>query len=550
MNDFAKTLIYVAAAALLFVAAIFTNPGGQEPEVFDDQGEPFFPNFDDPAKAVALEVMEFQPATASVKPFKVQLAGGIWTIPSHDGYPADAKDHMSTAAGLFIGLEKESIRSDNPEDHGAFQVLDPRESSEEGGVGKVVTFSDGSGNELASLIVGKKADETEGRYFVRVPKKKRTYTARIPEEVSTAFKDWIETDLLQLTTWDIVKILFDYYSIDEQLRQRVEGDRILANKPENDWVVEDLADGEEIDKDVMQKVVDTLGKLQIVDVRRKPPGLSAQLTMDDQVEMTQEAASSLRARGFYFTRDGSLFSNEGDLYVSTKKGVVYTLRFGEVLFGVGADQGNGATTDGGPSSNRYLMVTVRFDASLLEKPEGAPLTREQLDLRKQARTGIETIKKAIDDYKTQNESLPSALTDLTAGDSPLLVEIPKDPWDNDFAYVVTGDTFEIVCFGADKAEGGEGSNSDLVSTNLAAEDDLEKVFSDFEAYQQKVEEGEQEVSKLRERFADWYYVIDDESYRSLHVRRDQLVKQGDAAGPPEAPEGDDNSAVPVKPGGG
>ena len=80
--------------------------------------------------------MEFLESTASVRPFKVQLSNGLWSIPSHDGYPADARDHMSKAAGLFIGLKKESIRSDRVEDHAAFGVLDPRDGSGEGGVAR------------------------------------------------------------------------------------------------------------------------------------------------------------------------------------------------------------------------------------------------------------------------------------------------------------------------------------------------------------------------------------------------------------------------------
>ena len=44
--------------------------------------------------------------------------------------------------------------------------------------------------------------------------------------------------------------------------------------------------------------------------------------------------------------------------------------------------------------------------------------------------------------------------------------IPKDPWGNDYEYLVPGPSglpFGIRCLGADRSEGGEGANQDLVT---------------------------------------------------------------------------------------
>ncbi len=43
--------------------------------------------------------------------------------------------------------------------------------------------------------------------------------------------------------------------------------------------------------------------------------------------------------------------------------------------------------------------------------------------------------------------------------------LPKDPWGNDYQYVAPGKhgAFDIVSFGADGKEGGEGENKDVVS---------------------------------------------------------------------------------------
>ena len=81
---------------------------------------------------------------------------------------------------------------------------------------------------------------------------------------------------------------------------------------------------------------------------------------------------SLQSKGFYFTREGDLKSNEGELLVRSTDGVTYTLRFGEVLYGTGL-----AVTAGGENQqarqsaaeNRYLFITADFDPSLFPEPK-------------------------------------------------------------------------------------------------------------------------------------------------------------------------------------
>lgn len=43
--------------------------------------------------------------------------------------------------------------------------------------------------------------------------------------------------------------------------------------------------------------------------------------------------------------------------------------------------------------------------------------------------------------------------------------IPKDPWGNDYVYVYPGENgdYDIISYGADGAEGGDGENADVVS---------------------------------------------------------------------------------------
>jgi general secretion pathway protein G len=45
---------------------------------------------------------------------------------------------------------------------------------------------------------------------------------------------------------------------------------------------------------------------------------------------------------------------------------------------------------------------------------------------------------------------------------PYLKQLPKDSWKTPFAYVRNGEEFELISFGADRKEGGEESNKDIL----------------------------------------------------------------------------------------
>jgi len=47
-------------------------------------------------------------------------------------------------------------------------------------------------------------------------------------------------------------------------------------------------------------------------------------------------------------------------------------------------------------------------------------------------------------------------------------KVPLDPWENEYVYLSPGlhTDFDIISFGADKVEGGEGKDADIESWNL------------------------------------------------------------------------------------
>ena len=82
MKDLTKTLGFVVVAVVVVLLAALTTPGGQEPEVFNDEGTAFFLDFTDPSQAMSLELIEFEAETAQLKIFKVEQKDGAWSIPS------------------------------------------------------------------------------------------------------------------------------------------------------------------------------------------------------------------------------------------------------------------------------------------------------------------------------------------------------------------------------------------------------------------------------------------------------------------------------------
>ena len=91
-----------------------------------------------------------------------------------------------------------------------------------------------------------------------------------------------------------------------------------------------------------------------------------------------------------------------------------------------------------------------------------------------ARIQIENLSGVIDLYRLEVGSYPpnlEALIEQPPGEDewngPYLKKpvIPKDPWDNDYIYRFPGDhgAYDLLSYGADKSEGGEGDNSDIVS---------------------------------------------------------------------------------------
>ena len=376
MNELNKTVTFVGVALLLGVVAFASAPRRAVPDLFFDVGEPFFPDFTDPEAAATLDVVEFDEETAAATPFQVTHRGGLWSIPSHHDYQADGAERLSNIAADIISLVKEDFRSDNVADHEALGVIDPTDLAATSltGRGTRVTVEDASGEVLADLIVGRPVENRPGLRFVRAPEQKRVYTARFEADISTRFEDWIEQNLLEVERDQVVHIVLNDYRVDERTRRATPPREFTLDKVDDTtWNGSGVPADQEVDFVEVNRLVGAIIGMRIAGVRPKPEGVTGNLRDAAMAgRISQSDIIDLINKGFYPTAEGGLLSNEGELLVRTTEGILYTLRFGEIVYGrgdailLGNDESDDA--EAGPGENRYVFITAEFDEAALAEP--------------------------------------------------------------------------------------------------------------------------------------------------------------------------------------
>src|SRR3974390_1349396 len=261
MNELWKTLTFVVVALILTGAALVsTRDRAFKNETFSDQGQPFFPDFKDPLACTDLEVVDFDPSTATASRFRVMFKNNKWVIPSHYDYPADARERLSKTAAAVMDLVKDTVRSDRAEDQEEMGVVDPLDTKTMTlkGRGKRITLRDASEQPLADFIIGNEIKDKTGQRYVRVPAQKRTYGVRVKAEPSTRFADWIETNLLKLEASKIRKIEFDNYKVrfDQGFNRGevVRGEVLPIERKDSSasWTLAGLPPEQELDSDKLR----------------------------------------------------------------------------------------------------------------------------------------------------------------------------------------------------------------------------------------------------------------------------------------------------------
>src|SRR4051794_32357227 len=216
MSENAKTIAFVVVGVVAIVIGFATAPSSAELDKNTLVGKNLTEKFDSPDAAKRLRVVRFDQDTGTAQQFEVAEQDGLWSIPSKDGYPADAAKQMAEAATSLMDRKILEVASKNAGEHDQYGVIDPLSPKLEPGqkgVGTRVTMSDAQGKPLVDLIVGKPVRNAEAQRYVREAGRDVVYVIEIdPAKLSTNFEDWIEKHLLKLNAWDMQQVEVKDYS--------------------------------------------------------------------------------------------------------------------------------------------------------------------------------------------------------------------------------------------------------------------------------------------------------------------------------------------------
>jgi general secretion pathway protein G len=78
-----------------------------------------------------------------------------------------------------------------------------------------------------------------------------------------------------------------------------------------------------------------------------------------------------------------------------------------------------------------------------------------------ARAQIDSLEKALDQYRLDKRRYPTAEEGLAAVQPYLKKSLPADPWGRPYVYRATGADVEITSLGRDGKSGGQGEDADI-----------------------------------------------------------------------------------------
>lgn len=394
MNEMRTTGLFVAAAAVSVGLAWAFRPVvvRSESEIAaEKRGSVIFPTLD-PDTATSFQLTRYNEAMATLSRLELSKdsKSELWTLPSADGYPADSAEQVSQSITPLVELKVLSTVSTDRGDHALYGVVEPNEQEltvSASGVGILVNVGGADNKVLASLIIGKKVEGTENQHYVRVPSEDAVYEVEIGTDAFvTDLEKWIKGDILNVRSFDIEYVGLRDYAILRTERGYGLGrnfDADLENK-DNKWSLLSFVDhtvegspstnqppdGMKLNETPLNDLRNNIQNLKIVNVRRKPAGLAADLKADKSLLENEESTANLQSQGFFPMESGDVYSAGGELLVGTKEGIRYLLRFGNTRVSSSAlEDQTESEEESSQGVNRYLLVTAQLDESKFPAPE-------------------------------------------------------------------------------------------------------------------------------------------------------------------------------------
>lgn len=614
MNEANKTLAFLLAGVVSLGAAYVVTSAPSDFDPAEEVGTIL--NAYDVEDPKSLRIIKVAPNGLELDEFEVAEQNGTWSIPSKQGYPADATEQMAAAATGLLNREKLRVQAKSAEEHADLGLLNPSDADLDGnatGVGMRVVMTDIDGKTLVDMIIGNEVKDNPGQYYVRNTNQDIAYVVDVdPEKLTTKFEDWIEDDLLKLDPFNIQEVFINDYSAEltpvlagGRIEMRIGWDRrsqmtldynnddakweavklVKFPTPESDPEPVELGADEELNQDALRELRNGLDDLLIVDIERKPAGLSADLKAGDDFLNNNESVNNLVSKGFApvpLTAGGPLeiLSSEGEVVCTMKNGVEYVLRFGKLSVndGAEAEAENEGEQPAGGKLNRYLFVSARFNEDAVETPDYAelpplpegveePSEEEESDAAGANEAGAADTADAEDaesDEAVEEEEEEDEVADeeeAVAEESAAEKESAEEesaaegeqtadaaagndsatesaaPTDDDSADAEQGDEPMADEATGDDAAAPEVDADAIIAERKAIRRDNERLKDEYE---DTLAEGREQVDELNARFGDWYYLISEDVYKQIHLSLDDVVQkkesaEGDAAAADENP---------------
>ena len=172
-----------------------------------------------------------------------------------------------------------------------------------------------------------------------------------------------------------------------------------------------------------------------------------------------------------------IYSANGELLVTLEDGVQYKLRFGNIA-GISPTESESEEVETGV--NRYLLVTTQVDESQFPVPAMRPIPNSVEELK-----------------ATLAKENSSENTEEKAADPDQ--ELTEEEWQERL----------------------EAEQEIITKENRRMMDERKNLLA----------EAKRRADELNQRFTDWYYVIPEETYSMLRIKRDQILANANGAGP-------------------
>jgi len=495
MTEAAKTSIFIGVGVLV---AVFAFAASREPDEAAPERESIT-KIEKPGDVASLQVVSFNDTKGEVDDFKVVYQGDRYVISTKNDYPADAAEQLLDAASSVMDIDVINVEESDKSLHAERGLIDPRdpsvgEDTAADTVGTRITMTDGEEKTVADFIFGREVEDRDNVRFVRRAGQDQVYTVELDAApLSTDFAKWIEKDLLRLDPLDVRAVSLWDYAIERKRnalgiefvtgvndRARVD---LKYDPQELEWNLEQLlsfdqvegqavdmklGDDQELDNTKLNGLKNALDDLKIVDVWKKPAGLADERFLE---QSDPTALRDLASRGFYYnSREGQIISDQGEVRVDMADGVRYILRFGRIEGSEAKEVEGAAAGTEEQDIRRYLWVVAKENLGIFPRPDLKPLP--------------------------EKPTAPPEFNKEGASKEEIAV-----------------------------AEGRQKEYERLKAEYDKVEQNNDRKESEYEA---KIRGAKKAVAKLNQRFKDWYYVIDNDTYKQIHLGRDDIIKAKEA----------------------